>query len=120
METTIRELAEFATPQEATSWFYGATIDDCRAINLGQGKGSPNSAMPVILAEIVFGIHSIKPGTIDFALPNYWWGPILEQSNGVLGDNPLRHFVWTYDCEESEGKPYPLTLEAAELLCSLQ
>ena len=119
---TIKLMEEFSSPQEATSWFYGADSDDCRVIDFGQDKGNINSACRVILFEIACRIHALKPGTVDFALPRYWWGPILEQSNGVLGENPLRHFVWLYDdCEESdEGRPYALTLEAAELLCSLQ
>ena len=109
----------FESPQAATSWFYSANLTKTAILHI-PGGGFLCSDDPVTLLDIAEKVHGLKPGQWDGALPSYWWEAILEQSDGVLGDNPRRHFVWTFECEEPEGKPYPLTLEAAELLCSLQ
>lgn len=48
----------------------------------------------------------------DYALPQPW----VDKINNVLGENPIGHFVWAYDCGSLGGFPLPVTPMGAKMM----
>lgn len=50
----------------------------------------------------------------DYAVPQDWFVKMLEIT--CSEENPLAHFVWSYDAPNTWGVPRPLTKKGVELL----